>query len=240
MRGVKDSKETGGNSMRFMLLAGCALLAACGGASPEEATDAQVLTEEANYGQSDTAVSSDAAKLWVTTKRVERRTCPSENCGSVGYFMFREAVTVLERKGDWGRVTKRYSAACEGGKSRYVETGVAACTSENGIEGGEFAEWVQLASVATQRPADPADTASRFESLVSQSDDFAEHRAAFVKAAQSLIADQRCSAADFEEIGGWLKSSNHRDEPIYFTYCGGMTVANRIYLDASSGRIFKE
>lgn len=35
-----------------------------------------------------------------------------------------------------------------------------------------------------------------------------------------------------------MKSSNHRDQPIYFTYCDGMSASNRIYLDASNGRIF--
>ena len=53
-----------------------------------------------------------------------------------------------------------------------------------------------------------------------------------------MIQSGRCTAADFEEQGGWMKSTNHRDAPIYFTYCGGMTVANRIYLDAETGRLF--
>jgi hypothetical protein len=53
-----------------------------------------------------------------------------------------------------------------------------------------------------------------------------------------LIGDGRCTAGDFEENGGWMKSSNNRDEPVYFMYCGGFTAANRIYLDAASGRIF--
>ena len=36
-----------------------------------------------------------------------------------------------------------------------------------------------------------------------------------------------------------MKSAiKYRDEPVYFTYCGGMTISNRIYLNAETGRIF--
>jgi len=181
---------------------------------------------------------AEAERLWVTTKRLERRTCPSEQCGVVGQFFFREAVNVLERKGQWARVTKPYDAGCEGGRSSYVDKGNADCTADNGITDGKFAEWVLAASLSPNRPADPAETALDAERLVAQSDDFTEHRAAFVRAANELSESGRCTAADFEEQGGWMKSSNHRDEPIYFTYCGGMTVANRIYLNAETGRIF--
>lgn len=72
---------------------------------------------------------------------------------------------------------------------------------------------------------------------MAQSDDFAQHRAAFVRAAGALIREGRCTPADFEEQGGWLKSSNHRDQLIFTNY-GGMTTANRIYLDARTGSIF--
>lgn len=90
------------------------------------------------------------------------------------------------------------------------------------------------------RPADPAASAAADETLVAQSDDFQRHRRAFAAAAAQLIADGRCTRQDFLEMGGWLKSVNeYRDQPVYFTYCGGMTNANKIYLDASTGRIFR-
>ncbi len=97
---------------------------------------------------------------------------------------------------------------------------------------------VKSDQLSETRPPDPAETAAPDESLVANSDDFTQHRKAFAKAAAELIASGRCTKAEFEEMGGWIKSSNHRDAPVYFTYCGGMNVANRIYLDASSGRVF--
>ena len=61
-----------------------------------------------------------------------------------------------------------------------------------------------------------------------------------VKAAAQLIAGGTCTRKDFKDMGGWMKSVNqYRDRPVYFTYCGGMTSANKIYLDASTGKTFR-
>lgn len=180
-----------------------------------------------------------ATKLWVTTQYADRHTCPSAKCGVVGRMFFSEGTKVHETRDGWARVSSVYDASCEGGRSRYVDKGTADCTGENGIVNGRFAEWVRSDQLSSSRPADPAASAASDESLVADSDDFREHRRAFTKAAAELIAKGQCSAADFKEIGGWAKSSNHRDTPVYFTYCGGMTLENRIYLDAASGRIFQ-
>lgn len=207
---------------------------ACG-----QAPDNQTANDRpANTAEKSAEVPADADRLWVTTPRLERRTCPSQRCGVVGQLFFREAATVLERRGEWARITRSYDAACEGGRSRYVDTGNAACAPANGITDGRFAEWVLAGSLSSNRPPDPAESAAQAERLVAQSDDFTEHRAAFVRAANELIEQGRCTPADFEEMGGWMKSSNHRAEPVYFTYCGGMTITNRIYLNAETGRIF--
>lgn len=74
---------------------------------------------------------------------------------------------------------------------------------------------------------------------IEKSDDALRYREQFNSAANSLIAQGLCSASDFQEMGGWVKSTTHRDKPIYFTYCGGMTAENRIYLDVSTGATFR-
>ena len=158
----------------------------------------------------------------------------------VGQYFFREAATSFETKGEWARVTKRYDANCVGGKSKYVDKGNANCNADNGITDGQFAEWVMVKSLSKTRPSDPALTAAQDEKLVADSDDFRRHRVAFKTAARKLIDDGQCSEGDFTEMGGWVKSVNDPDRPIYFMYCGGMTIANRIYLDASTGRTFQK
>jgi len=144
----------------------------------------------------------------------------------------------LQRKDGWVRITKIYDAACENGRSRYVDEGRDDCIPANGITDGKFAEWVPESALVKIRPADPADTATLDEKLIAQSDDFARYRKSFTTVAQKLIADGRCSAQDFEEMGGWVKSVNdYRNEPVYFTYCGGMTSANKIYMNAATGQV---
>ena len=117
--------------------------------------------------------------------------------------------------------------------------GICKARLSNGIVEGKFAEWVAIANLSADRPADPAETAAASERAVAQSDDFLQYREAFVTAANTLIADGRCTASEIEEMGGWVKSFNERTRPIYFTYCGGMTTANRLYLNAETCEIFK-
>lgn len=178
-------------------------------------------------------------RQWVTSERLNRRTCPSESCEVVGQFFFREGVTIYETRDGWARVTEPYDASCASGRSEYVDSGNSACEPSNGITDGQFAEWVSAEFLSETRPPDPAAGASGAEALVAGSDDFARYRTAFAQAAQSLIADRRCTERDFRDMGGWVKSSNHRNQPIYFTYCGGSTVANRLYLNAETGEIFR-
>lgn len=184
-------------------------------------------------------VSDGEGKLWVTSQYIDRHTCASETCGVVGRLSFREGTTILETEGDWARITQPYDASCVNGVSEYVDEGDANCTVDNGIVEGRFAEWVQLADLSPARLADPAETAAENERVVAQSDDFAQHRDAFVTAATQLIADGRCTAAEIEEMGGWVKSTNERNRAIYFTYCGGMTTANRLYLNVETGEIYR-
>lgn len=58
-------------------------------------------------------------------------------------------------------------------------------------------------------------------------------------AATTLVMDGRCTLAEMKEYGGWVRSSNSRPLPVFFIYCGGSRIGNRIYLDARTGRIYQ-
>ena len=177
--------------------------------------------------------------VWVTADRLNRRTCPSTNCGIVGTLVFREGTHIYGHDGDWARVSKYYDASCVAGKSEYVDKGNNACSLENGIENGRLAEWVSAFYLADVRPPDPSALAKGRERIIAHSDDFARYRLAFLAAADRLIEARRCTESDFIENGGWVRSPKYRDKPIYFVFCGGLTVANRLYLDVRSGRVFR-
>jgi len=176
---------------------------------------------------------------WVSSDRLHRRTCAAATCGSVGLFFLRQKVAIYEEKNGWARVTKYYDASCEDGKSQYVDDGSSECSPENGIANGKFAEWISADHLSSTEPDDPGAGATGDHALVKGSDDYRIYSDMFAKAAADLISSGRCKRADFEEMGGFLKSTNHRNRPIYFTYCGSMTIENRIYLDAETGKTFK-
>lgn len=217
-------RETG-IILAAMLMAGCS-------------RSQEAIEENANTTQAAPAipeVKPGPNTLFVDVERVQRRTCPKITCGDVGWIAERQVVEALERRDGWVRITKTYSAACKEGRSEYVDDGDASCTSDNGIVDGKFAEWVPMSALSKTRPADPAETASGDEAMIAQSDDFKRYRSAFLAVSNRLISEGRCTKAEFTEMGGWLKSVNeHKNEPVYFTYCGGMTAANKIYMNAET------
>lgn len=177
---------------------------------------------------------------WVQSERLARYTCPSEACGKVGELFFREKATIYEQKNGWARITQPYYASCVNNNSEFVDSGNRACVADNGIVDEQFAEWVQLEFLSNVRPADPAAGATGDYALISGSNDYQNHKDAFAKAARDLISDGRCTERDFKDMGGWLKSTTtYADKPIYFTYCGGMSKQNRLYLNAKTGEVFK-
>lgn len=82
-------------------------------------------------------------RMWVSVDDNIRRTCPSVDCGAVGRFYRGESVLVYETSDGWARVSRYYDAGCADGASSFVDSGEAACTAENGIRDGQFAEWLR-------------------------------------------------------------------------------------------------
>ncbi|NTF64977.1 hypothetical protein [Rhizobium rhizogenes] len=70
-------------------------------------------------------------------------------------------------------------------------------------------------------------------------DNYKKYKEVFDRASEKLIDDGVCTEADFISVGGWAKSQSFNSKPVYFTYCGGMTLKNRIYLDVSTGNTFR-
>lgn len=77
------------------------------------------------------------------------------------------------------------------------------------------------------------------EAAIRASDNFGNYKQVFTSASIKLIEDRTCTLAELREYGGWVKSQNHKSQPIYFTYCGGTSIRNRIYIDASTGNVFR-
>jgi hypothetical protein len=75
--------------------------------------------------------------------------------------------------------------------------------------------------------------------LIKSSDDYDEHRSAFVKASRWLFKEKICTVKDLKEWG-WTKSVVEMKEiPVYFTYCGGDKQEYKIFLDVSDGMAWR-
>lgn len=159
---------------------------------------------------------------YVTAETTDERLAPAANAKSTNVLRKRQAVQVLEVKGQWARVTKFYDGQVEG-------------------VSGQVARWIAVKDLSATRPADEAAKSDEPEiaKLLTDSDDFARHRQAFIKASQELVERKQCTLQDFKAGGGWSKSTNFAGKPVYFAYCGGMSKGNRLYLNVATGEVFR-
>ncbi|RMH83377.1 SH3 domain-containing protein [Pseudomonas sp. AOB-7] len=146
---------------------------------------------------------------------------PAANAAVTNTIYKGQSVEVFEVKNGWARVSKYYDGAIEG-------------TS------GQVARWVSAQYLSDEKPT-PASVAvdNKLEQAIKGSDDFSKYRPGLVKGSQELISSGKCTLADFTEMGGWMRSVNHKPKPVYFTYCGGMKLSNKIYLNVQTTEIFK-
>lgn len=196
------------------------------------------------YGQTLTPRPSEAERVdttavteeyvWVAVDRLNRRTCPSRDCGIVGRAFYRERFEVHERLEGWVRVSEPYDASCRNGQSEYVDDGNANCSEDNGIVDGQLSEWLFGEHLAVSQPDDPAEGATGDLELVAGSDDYRLYASSFAAAARQLIRAGRCTEADFRNTGGWIKSMEYRERPVYFTYCSN----TQPYVNADTGRVW--
>lgn len=65
---------------------------------------------------------------------------------------------------------------------------------------------------------------------IQKSDDYITYQSVFLSLSSKLITNGICTIEDFQEWGGWMRSTN-KGPRYYFTYCGGPNLDNRIYIN---------
>jgi hypothetical protein len=159
---------------------------------------------------------------YVTTDSATVRLAPSAHGKATNVLYKRSKVDVQEVRTGWARMGSYYPGDSEG------------------LPGQQVARWVEVSALDSVQP--PEERARPGEPEVAQyiksGDNFAKHRAVFVKASNDLIERHVCKLADFKEQGGWLEDPDARPAgTVYFTYCGEMTRANRLRLDVRTGKV---
>ncbi len=134
------------------------------------------------------------------------------------YLYKGDKVHLLEKKNGWGRVSAYF-------------------VYEQG--GPEIAEWIPLDGLVEEAPViTPEERRKTIQGYIARSDSYLEFEDMFLNTTDKLLKEGTCSPVDFEELGGWVKSTKYNDRDVYFVYCGGLKLADKIYLDVRTGEVF--
>ncbi|ROS67687.1 hypothetical protein EDB73_104265 [Vibrio crassostreae] len=134
------------------------------------------------------------------------------------YLYKGEKVEVLEKQGEWARISD-YIVLKEGGP--------------------QTAEWVSMSGLSNDEVIiSEKESKEILDSYLVKSDDLKIHQEKFRNSVAKLISEGGCAPSDFEELGGWVKSVKYSNRDVYFIYCGGLSIENKIYLDVNTNEIF--
>lgn len=156
--------------------------------------------------------------MYANERRVDVKTMPSEDVFPERYLYKGDPVTVVEEKDGWGRISNYY------------------LLKENGPQ---LAEWVKLTDMTDQLPIiSKSEKEEILTSYVGLSDDFKDYREVFLNVTDKLLNEKMCTPEDLKETKGWMRSLNYPDRNVYFLYCGGLKLDDKIYLDVDSKETF--
>jgi hypothetical protein len=97
------------------------------------------------------------------------------------------------------------------------------------------------ALIIAAQPASAGVSDAQIAAAVRGSDDLPMHAEVFQKASKNLVDKGWCTLQDLRITGGWVRrpAAGRTQHRIYVTYCGGSAAKNRLYLDATSGRVYR-
>lgn len=157
-------------------------------------------------------------EFYVDAEKLGIREAASLDAFVQRYLYKGEKVRLLEKKNGWGRVSAYF-------------------VYEQG--GPEIAEWIPLDGLVEQAPVITVEERKKtIQGYIAASDDLVQFEDIFLTTTDKLLKDGSCSPVDFEELGGWVKSTKYADRDVYFIYCGGLKLADKIYLDVRTGEVF--
>ncbi|OEE71266.1 hypothetical protein [Vibrio genomosp. F6] len=157
-------------------------------------------------------------EFYVASAKLNIMDRPSNDGIIIGALYKTDFVEVLEKKDGWARI------------------------SENFVYGDgelEQADWIDMSFLAIEKPAiSKKERIETIDAYIAESDDLMDYRAEFRAATEKLLNEGQCEPKDFEQLKGWIRSINYKDEPVYFVYCDGLELENKIYLDVSTTKLF--
>ncbi|MEZ9276910.1 SH3 domain-containing protein [Vibrio sp. 10N.286.54.B2] len=190
---------------------------------PQEKTEEPAL-EATEQSESDLVPTMDLqpepeqTEFYVLERKLEVVEQPEIDGLITDYLYKGEKVEVLEKQGEWARISD-YIVLKEGGP--------------------QTAEWVSMSGLSNDEVIiSEKESKEILDSYLVKSDDLKIHQEKFRNSVAKLISEGECAPSDFEELGGWVKSVKYSNRDVYFIYCGGLSLENKIYLDVNTNEIF--
>lgn len=184
-----------------------------------ESEQQEAVPQETNKDDTPIAeVKPEVMDYYVDVEKLGIREAADKNAFVDRYLYKGDHVRLLEKKNGWGRVSAYF-------------------VYEQG--GPEVAEWVPLDSLVEEAPLITEEERRKtVQGYIEGSDDYLEFEEMFLNTTDTLLQERTCSPVDFEELGGWVRSTKYTDRDVYFVYCGGLKLADKIYLDVRTGEVF--
>lgn len=154
---------------------------------------------------------------YVSPEKLGVRETPDKSAFVESILYRGDKVHILEKRDGWGRISPYYV---------YNEGDP------------EVAEWIPMEALLEVPPTiTRKERIKTISSYIEDSDDFKLYFDVFIQTTDDLIEEGICLPPDFEELKGWVKSVKY-EQDVYFVYCGGLKLANKIYLNVQTGKIF--
>jgi hypothetical protein len=161
-----------------------------------------------------------AQSMYVISEDLNVRLSPSKYGKKTSVLLKGQRVDVYEIENGWARVTEYYDGYSEG-------------------VNGRVARWVYAKNLSTTKPKKKViKSNSPVAKALEASDDYEKYHESFISRSEQLIKNGTCTIKDFNDQGGWARSTT-RGKGVYFTYCGGMRLSNKVYINVITGNFFK-
>lgn len=189
------------------------------------------------------AAANSVGDYIVTASTLNVRLAPSTSAQTSSRLRRGQAVSVLEVSNGWARISRYYDGSSEGLSGEVAQWVFARHLSPRPAARLQPARPVAKAVVeylpAQPPPGEEIVVSASILEAIKASDDLPKYETTFAWVSAKLVDTGTCKVSDFRDIGGWWRSADHKSRPVYYTYCGGGSNSDRIYMDTSTGETFR-
>ncbi len=176
-------------------------------------------------------LASNLGLYYVNADVLKIRLGPSSSYEHSYSMYHKQKTNVYEFKNSWARVSKSKSNS-KWAYAKFLSPVKVDKKTETSKKSTPKKTKKTTKKKVTKAKKNKVDT--RLLKYIAKSDNYEKHSKVFINVSQRLIANRVCKISDFRKTSGWMELS--KDE-MYFTYCGGFTKKDKIYINLVTNEI---